>query len=265
MSRRRLIVSDIAPLPASETWVNVRNLGVIGDGLTDDTAALRAAIAEHRVLYFPTGWYNISDTLTLREDTVLIGLHPGAHRHQPAERHARVCRPGCPEGAHRGASRRGQHRLPGSASTRANATHARSRSRGRQAPDPSSMMSGSTADTARSSPVARTPDKGDRDHWNTQPASLLVTNGGGGVLKNIWTPNPHARSGLHISGTTTPGRLYAMSAEHHVDHEVIIENASDWRFFGLQFEAEREESATALPLKIDGARTCSSRIPSSTE
>ena len=36
----------------------------------------KAAIAAHRVLYFPSGFYPVTDTLTLRPDTVLIGLHP---------------------------------------------------------------------------------------------------------------------------------------------------------------------------------------------
>jgi hypothetical protein len=43
---------------------------------TDDTAALQKAIDSHRVLYLPTGFYMVSDTLKLRPDTVLIGLHP---------------------------------------------------------------------------------------------------------------------------------------------------------------------------------------------
>ena len=30
----------------------------------------------HRVLYFPSGHYVVRDTLTLKPDTVLIGLHP---------------------------------------------------------------------------------------------------------------------------------------------------------------------------------------------
>jgi sugar lactone lactonase YvrE len=42
-----------------------------------------------------------------------------------------------------------------------------------------------------------------------------------------------------------------MSAEHHVSNEVIIRNASNWRFHALQFEAEREESPKALPLLIE--------------
>ncbi|MFD2783798.1 glycosyl hydrolase family 28-related protein [Novosphingobium pokkalii] len=66
----------IRPLPAPAQWANVRALGVSGDGHTDDTAALQRAIATHRVLYFPIGRYVVSDTLTLRPDSVLIGLHP---------------------------------------------------------------------------------------------------------------------------------------------------------------------------------------------
>lgn len=245
------VASDIARLPASDTWVNVRTLGVVGDGRADDTAALRAAIAGHRVLYFPTGWYNVSDTLTLREDSVLIGLHPArAVLNLPNDTPA-FAGDGVPkaiiETAHNGTNIvAGIGVNTGERNPRAVAVNWQA--------DAASLLDdvrlhGGHGTFIPGRPYAR---QGDRDHWNTQPASLLVTNGGGGVLKNIWTPNPHARSGLHISGTTTPGRLYAMSAEHHVDHEVIIENASDWRFFGLQFEAEREESATALPLKIDG-------------
>ncbi len=70
------VKSDLVALPAGETWTNVRSLGAKGDGKTDDTAILRAAIAAHRAIYFPSGQYLISDTLTLRPDTVLIGLHP---------------------------------------------------------------------------------------------------------------------------------------------------------------------------------------------
>jgi pectate lyase-like protein len=66
----------IPALPPSDEWVNVHTLGVKGDGATDDTAALQQAIATHRVLYFPSGHYVVRDTLTLKPDTVLIGLHP---------------------------------------------------------------------------------------------------------------------------------------------------------------------------------------------
>jgi nitrous oxidase accessory protein NosD len=43
---------------------NVRTLGVVGDGVTDDTAALQAALREgHSDLYFPKGVYRLSQTL----------------------------------------------------------------------------------------------------------------------------------------------------------------------------------------------------------
>jgi hypothetical protein len=68
--------SDLVLLPPGNTWVNIRALGAKGDGITDDTAIFRKAIDEHRAIYLPSGYYVISDTLTLRADTVLIGLHP---------------------------------------------------------------------------------------------------------------------------------------------------------------------------------------------
>ena len=46
---------DIPVLPPMNQWVNVQTLDVKGDGKTDDTAALRAAIDKHRVLFFPSG------------------------------------------------------------------------------------------------------------------------------------------------------------------------------------------------------------------
>lgn len=247
------VASDIAPLPPTDEWVNVRTLGVIGDGMADDTAALRDAIAEHRVLYFPMGWYNISDTITLRNDSVLIGLHPARTIINLPDDTPAFAGEGSPKtlievprggtnivaglGVYAG------HRNPRAVAVKWQA--------GASSLLDDVRLHGGHDTFIPGQPYAQT-RKGVRDHWNTQSASLLVTDGGGGVLKNIWTPNPHARSGLHIAGTTTPGRLYAMSVEHHVNHEVIIENTSNWRFFGLQFEAEREESATALPLKIDG-------------
>ncbi|HMF64667.1 MAG TPA: glycosyl hydrolase family 28-related protein, partial [Edaphobacter sp.] len=68
--------SDILALPAQDTWVNLHTLGAKGDGVTDDTAVLQKAIAEHRTIYVPSGRYIVTDTITLKPDTVLIGLSP---------------------------------------------------------------------------------------------------------------------------------------------------------------------------------------------
>src|ERR1019366_3991160 len=66
----------IRGLPPIASWVNLRTLGAKGDGVSDETALIQKAIAEHRVLYVPSGRYVVSDTLRLRPDSVLIGLHP---------------------------------------------------------------------------------------------------------------------------------------------------------------------------------------------
>ena len=53
----------------------MRTLGVKGDGKADDTDAIQQAIAQHRVLYFPLGYYIVKKTIVLKPDSVLIGLH----------------------------------------------------------------------------------------------------------------------------------------------------------------------------------------------
>lgn len=60
----------IFPTSPDAGVINVKTaFGVLGDGVTDDTAAINAAIAAHagtfgRVLYFPNGTYLVSDTIT---------------------------------------------------------------------------------------------------------------------------------------------------------------------------------------------------------
>ncbi|RYG40616.1 MAG: hypothetical protein EOO01_26950, partial [Chitinophagaceae bacterium] len=56
---------DIVPLPAMETWVNIRDLGAKGDGETDDTQIFQNAIAAHKNIYVPQGWYRLTKTLKI--------------------------------------------------------------------------------------------------------------------------------------------------------------------------------------------------------
>src|SRR4030042_4876275 len=42
-----------------------------------------------------------------------------------------------------------------------------------------------------------------------------------------------------------------MSPEHPVSNEMVIRNASNWQFYAVQFEEEREEGPRALPVEID--------------
>ena len=60
--------------------------------------------------------------------------------------------------------------------------------------------------------------------WDGQYPSLWVTNGGGGRFVDIWTPSTFARAGMYVSDTSTEGRVYEMSSEHHVRNEVVLRN-----------------------------------------
>ena len=52
---------------------SVADAGAAGDGVTDDTHALQAAIDAHAVVFVPFGTYLVSDTLRLRSDTRIVG------------------------------------------------------------------------------------------------------------------------------------------------------------------------------------------------
>lgn len=60
--------------------VSVKDFGAVGDGTTDDTAAIQAAIDGHRgKIYFPTGTYKISSTILLKPERILVGEGAGAY------------------------------------------------------------------------------------------------------------------------------------------------------------------------------------------
>lgn len=52
--------------------VNVKNYGAVGDEVTDDTAAITAALAAHNRIYAPAGTY-LYDSFTFPDDRVLYG------------------------------------------------------------------------------------------------------------------------------------------------------------------------------------------------
>jgi len=244
------VASDIPALPDPATWVNVRTLGVTGDGKTDDTAALKKAIAEHRALYLPMGLYLVSDTLTLRPNTVLIGLHPSATVISLPDGTPAFQGEGSPKAVIE--TPKGGTNIVTGIGVYTNALNPRAVGVKWMA-GANSLMNDVRLLGGHGTrvPGQRGGNLGNRDAWDSQPASLWVTDGGGGTFKDIWTPNPHAKSGMLISDTTTSGRVYAMSLEHHVSNEMIVRNASNWRFYAVQFEEEREEGPKALPLQID--------------
>ena len=255
------VASDLARLPACDTWVNLRDLGAKGDGKTDDTEVLQKAIAAHRAIYLPSGFYVVHDTLTLRPDTVLIGLHPGATQIVLPDGTPAYQGIGGPKAlleTPKGGSNIviGIGLYTGGNNRRATAALWKAGS-GSMMNDVRFLGGHGTPlpDGSRANPYnnSHTADPDPSRHWDGQYPSLWVTDGGGGTFLDIWTPSTFAQAGMVVSDTETEGRAYQISSEHHVRNEVQVRNAAHWRFYALQTEEERGESGFALPIEIDSS------------
>ncbi|MBZ5582458.1 MAG: SMP-30/gluconolactonase/LRE family protein, partial [Acidobacteriia bacterium] len=255
------VKSDLFPLPPGDTWVNVRSLGAKGDGVTDDTAVFRKAIAGHRAIYLPSGYYVISDTLALKRDTALIGLHPLATQIDLLDRTAAFQGAGAPKPMIE-APQGGTNVVIG-IGLYTNGINPRAVA-ARWMAGQDSMMNDvrflgghgtNNLDGTRVNPYnnAHSADPDLNRRWDSQYPSLWVTEGGGGTFFDIWTPSTFAQAGMLISNTKTEGRIYEMSSEHHARYEVQIHDASNWRIYALQTEEERGEGGFALPLEIENS------------
>ena len=249
----------IRAMPPVPDWANLRSLGAKGDGKTDDTEAIRKAISEHRVVYIPMGKYIVTDTITLRPDTVLIALHPDETQFVIPDRTPVFQGPGTPKPLLE-APRGGQNIVTG-IGLFTNGINSRAVSSLWMA-GPDSLMDDvrflgghgtNGLNGTRLNPYNNT-HTGDPDihrRWDSQYPSLWVTNNGGGIFANIWTPDTFAQAGFYVSDTTTPGRVFELSAEHHVRTEIKLKNAANWELDALQTEGEVGESAHAYSLDID--------------
>jgi sugar lactone lactonase YvrE len=251
----------IADLPSREAWVNVHTLGVKGDGVTDDTSAIRKAIEEHPTLYFPMGHYLVSDTIKLKPSTVLIGLHPSMTQFDLADSTPGFESPGAPKALLETPSG-GTNIVTGiglyTGGINGRAVGALWMAGKDSLMDDVRFLGGhgtSNPDGTRSNPYnnTHTADPDLRKRWDGQYPSLWVLNGGGGTFADIWTPDTFAQAGMYISNTDTEGHVYELSSEHHVRNEVKLNHASNWEIFALQTEEERGEGGFALPLEIDNS------------
>jgi Pectate lyase superfamily protein/SMP-30/Gluconolactonase/LRE-like region len=255
------VVSDITPLPQMESWVDVKEAGARGDGETDDTKAIQDAIDKFQAIYFPQGLYRISETLKLRPNSILIGLHPIATQIMLAESTESFSGFGAPKP---------MLEVPGGGSNiisgigistgeyNYRAVACKWMASGRSLMEDvkfvgghGSMKKGPWVPWAGygnqgNKPV---PVQGLDPAWDTQYWSLWITNGGG-VFKNIWSASTYATSGIYVANTAEPSRIYAMSVEHHVRNEVRFSNVSNWKIYALQLEEESRESAECQPMEI---------------
>jgi sugar lactone lactonase YvrE len=247
---------SIRPWPQTEDWVNVHTLGVTGDGKTDDTAAIQKAIDAHRVLYFPSGHYVVTDTLTLKPDTVLIGLHPTMTQFDLLDNTPGYQGVGSPKAvisAPVGGSNivRGFGIFTGGVNPRAVALLWKA---GADSLVDDIRFLGGHGSGTNPYNNNHTADPDLHKRWDGQYPSLWVTEGGGGTFADIWTPNTFAQSGFLVSNTKTPGHVYELSNEHHLRNEIKFDHVENWDINAPQTEEEAGESPEALSLEFNSSK-----------
>lgn len=257
-------VSDVPKLPDMTTWVNLKTLGAKGDGLTDDTKAIQDAIDQYPTLFVPQGSYRISETIKLKPNTVLIGLHPMAVNFALAENAPLFGGFGAPKPMVE-APQGGTNIITGiglyTAENNYRAVACKWMAGEKSMVDDVKFIGGHG--TMRPGPKVqwkweefkqsegRRSYGGSEQVWDTQYWSLWVTNNGGGIFKNIWSASTFANSGFYASNTSTRGCIYAMSVEHHVRNEVRFNKVSNWKVYALQLEEESRESSECQPMEIE--------------
>ena len=249
----------IRALPPSTEWVNVRSLGVKGDGSTDDTAAFQHAINTQRVLYLPGGHYVVRNTLTLKPDTVLIGLHPTLTQLDLLDETPGYQAVGAPKavlfvppGGKNIVSGIGV--FAGGINPRAVAVLWKA---GEQSLMDDVRFLGGHGSGSNPYNNNHTADSDLHKRWDGQYTSLWVTDGGGGTFADIWTPNTFAQAGFLVSNTKTPGHVYELSNEHHMRNEIRFDHVENWDINAPQTEEEAGESPESLSLEIDDCRNLS--------
>ncbi len=252
----------IRPLPPTTEWVNIHTLGVKGDGKTDDTATIQHAIDTTRVLYIPSGRYIVHDTIRLKPDTVIIGLHPSITQFDLPDETPGFQGIGAPRALMEtprggdnivsgiglytfGINNRAEEMLWQSG---ANSLLADVRFLGGHGTN--------NPDGSRWSPynANSTGDQDPRKRWDAQYPSLWVTGGGGGTFTNLWTVDTYAQAGMYVSDTTTPGKVYELSDEHHVRVEFKLNRVQNWDFYAPQTEEEGGEGPEAHSLVIANSK-----------
>lgn len=228
---------DYVPLPNFRDWVNIKELGAAGDGVTDDTEVFEKAIKNYRSIYLPQGKYLITRGLELEKETAFIGLHCNT---------TRICLESNSPAFNDSANPNAMFKIP-----KNGLNH----------------VSGICFDGGVNEGVIQV-------EWLGNPTSIMedclftfghegikrkgrdrlycvfVHSGGAGVFKNIWIPDVLTKNGFYIKDTNSPGQIWMISVEHHLEVEVVIENVSNWKIIALQTEENLgSENAVSLVIK----------------
>lgn len=255
--------ADTPAFPPTDQWVPVTAHGLVGDGLTDNTAALNALLAApppSRALYFPLGVYALRGTVTVPPqprgsaplllfglscwDAVISLTDDAPLFKDPSAMRAMVHVQGG------GADNGGEVWLWG-LNLRTAMTYA--------VPQPPPVPSG----WANPNPGAiallwEAQAGGIQDlffhpaTWPDNPRdgtgpntefSLVVRNGGAGVFADTWSCNSYAQGGVRVLDTRGPVTFSQLSSEHHAGHELWVTNATGVVVHVMQTEDRSPDAA----------------------
>jgi hypothetical protein len=247
----------IRALPPVSEWANAHDLGVVGDGSADDTAALQRAIDGHRVVYLPLGVYKVTDTIRLGKNSVLVALHPSQTQIALSDGTAGYQGVGEPKALVQSADGgdaivSGVGLFTGGVNPRATALLWSAGENSLVDDVKFEGGHGTALPTGQRFNPYNANHSGDADparRWDAQYPSLWVRHGGG-TFNGIWSPDTYASAGLYISDTNTPGHIYEISVEHHVRNEIVLNRVANWELLAPQTEEEFGESRNTVSLEI---------------
>lgn len=246
------VPSDVPALPPMEQWFTVRSG-------TD----LQTAVNEHRVLYFPMGSYRSTGPVTLKPDSVLIGLHctrtnigsivapPGSSPFLTGVQCSSIHWSAGPKsglddvsfGGGGGGGMGGGGMRGGAGGAPGGGPGGGTRGGAGPATAPGARLDGALESMI---PVAA-PAGGGRGGAAGGPGGgsgsyLLVDEGGGGIFRDLWVES--GPGGMRVENTSTPCKIYQISNEHHGRVEVTFRNVQNWEIHCLQTEEESGNQQT---------------------
>lgn len=257
-----LLDTDIAELSDMNSWVNAKEVGLKGDGETDDTQALKDAVEKYETIYFPQGEYIFSDTIKLKENTTFIGMNPISTQLILKENSEKFTGFGKAKAFIE--SSKGKNIMLGlgvnTGGRNPRACGVKWMANSNSYMNDVKFFGGhgdlvkGTGDFAQPYDEGRARDAHLERVWDYQYPSLLICNGGGGVFKDVWSASPYVSAGVQIQDTAAPIKIYCLSLEHHSRCEIRMINAENVTIYGFQSEEEKAEGEFALPIELHNCK-----------
>jgi hypothetical protein len=193
----------VYPRP-SAACVNIKDLGAVGDGSTDDTAVITNALATYQEIYFPTGTYLINAPLTVNAGQKLFGEESSVLTMS-------VDAPGFGQG-----STASVLTVQGDGSQRVVLCGV---SISNQAP-------GGSAVTWNGDPSSIMMDC-EVLNGSSTPLPVLDVQQGGGIFEGLWTGgNQYVQLGVIVQ-SQGPTNFYQISDEHYGGYCLVLEGAAN--------------------------------------